>query len=189
MCVPLSPPPLPARSSRSSKARQTPPRKGARSAFSWTPKRTRFCEEYLVDLCGADAARRAGYSAKTAKDIAHELLAMPVISARIQELLTARSARTSVTVDYVLTRLRENVERAMQAEAVLDKLGNPTGMWTYEGAVANSALGLLGKHLGMFTEKVEHSGAIASADLTKDMTPQQRRDAIRALLATAAARA
>jgi len=41
----------------------------------------------------------------------------------------------------------------MQAVPVLDKQGEPTGEYTYQGAVANRALELIGKHLGMFIDR------------------------------------
>ena len=47
----------------------------------------------------------------------------------------------------------------MQAVPVTDREGNETGEYTYQGSVANRALELVGKELGMFHERVEHSGA------------------------------
>ena len=47
-------------------ARRTPPAK-THDAQALTPKQQRFVEEYLVDLNGAQAAVRAGYSVHTAK--------------------------------------------------------------------------------------------------------------------------
>ena len=64
-------------------------------------------------------------------------------------------ARTAIDKEWVIERLRENVERAMQAQPVLDRAGNPTGSYVYNGAAANRALELLGKELGMFIEKRE----------------------------------
>jgi hypothetical protein len=52
-------------------------------------------------------------------------------------------------------QLVENVKRAMQAQPVLDSKGNETGEYTYQGAVANRALELLGKQRGMFGDKLE----------------------------------
>ena len=43
----------------------------------------------------------------------------------------------------------------MQAVAVMDAEGNPIGEYRYNGAVANKSLELLGRHLGMFTDKQE----------------------------------
>jgi hypothetical protein len=40
-----------------------------------------------------------------------------------------------------MARLKENVERAMQIVPVLDKEGNSTGEFTYNGFVANKGLG------------------------------------------------
>ena len=57
---------------------------------------------------------------------------------------------------YVVEKLQENVERAMQEREVLGKEGEPTGMFTYDGAVANKALELLGRSAGLFVEKHQH---------------------------------
>ena len=64
--------------------------------------------------------------------------------------------RTAIDKEWVIERLRENVERAMQAQPVLDRAGNPTGSYVYNGAAANRALELLGKKLGMFIERREN---------------------------------
>src|SRR5262249_20570264 len=55
----------------------------------------------------------------------------------------------------VVRSLVENVRRSMQAVPARDGDGNPIGEYRYEGAVANKALELLGRHLGMFVEKQE----------------------------------
>lgn len=123
-----------------------------------TARQQRFCEEYLVDLNGTQAAIRAGYTAHCANRTAVKLLSNTDIQATIQAGREAARRRTEVTVDYILRRLRENVERAMQCEQVLDSQGEPTGEYRYEGNVANKALELLGKHLGMFRDKVELTG-------------------------------
>jgi hypothetical protein len=46
--------------------------------------------------------------------------------------------------EWVLTRLMENAERALQHVAVLDKERKPTGEYRYDGSVANRALELAG---------------------------------------------
>ena len=43
----------------------------------------------------------------------------------------------------------------MSIEPVLDGKGHPTGVYKYQGAVANRALELLGKELGMFVDRAE----------------------------------
>ncbi len=67
-----------------------------------TPKQQRFVEEYLVDPNAAQAAIRAGYSAKTAKEIGYENLTKPHIQVAIQEAKAERSARTQVSQDLVI---------------------------------------------------------------------------------------
>ena len=74
-----------------------------------TPKQARFVEEFLFDLNATQAAIRAGYSAKTAKAIGCENLAKPDIAAAIAEAQAARSERTKIDTDWVLTRLADEV--------------------------------------------------------------------------------
>lgn len=69
------------------------------------PKQRRFVEEYLVDLNATEAAKRAGYSAKTAYSIGHEILKKPEAAAEITRLMAERSQRTQVTADRVLKEI------------------------------------------------------------------------------------
>ena len=124
-----------------------------------TAKQERFVEEYLIDLNATQAAIRAGYSRKTANRTGSENLSKPGIAEAIAKRQKERSERTEIDQDWVLMRLQQNIERAMEAVPVLDSHGNATGVWKYEGAVANKALELLGKHLGMFRDRVELTGA------------------------------
>lgn len=121
-----------------------------------TEKQAEFVRQYLVDLNAKQAAIRAGYSAKTAEQQGSRLLGYAKVLAAIEAAKGERVERTQITQDWVLERLVENVERAMQAEPVYDHEGEPTGEYRYAGNVANKALELIAKHLGMFTEKVEH---------------------------------
>jgi hypothetical protein len=66
------------------------------------------------------------------------------------EKADGEAAGVALTRKWVIEKLMANAERAMQGEPVLDKWGVPTGVYRYEGGVANKALELLGKGLGMF---------------------------------------
>jgi phage terminase small subunit len=102
-----------------------------------TDKQECFVEEYLIDLNATQAAIRSGYSEKTAHAIGPENLSKPEISAAITEAQAERSARTSVTQDYVLESIVSAMERCKQ-----DDTFNAAGV--FKGAE------LLGKHLGLF---------------------------------------
>lgn len=130
--------------------------------MSLTDGQERFAQEYLTDLNATAAYGRAYPDAKpkSCEAAGSRMLGNVKVAGRIAELQVKRAARLEVTQDYVLSRLRENVERALQIEAVRDREGNLTGEYVYQGSVVNGALGLLGKHLGMFTEKQEHSGSV-----------------------------
>lgn len=77
-------------------------------ASKLTPKQAQFVQEYLIDLNATAAARRAGYSEKTASEQASRLLANVKVSDAVQEAMKARSERTEVDADWVLKRLHRD---------------------------------------------------------------------------------
>lgn len=125
-----------------------------------TDKQTAFVREYLVDLNATQAAIRAGYSERTASRIGPQLLGKTCVREAIEKAQAKRARRVEVTQDYVLSNLVEVVERTMQRAPVLDRKGEQVtdeegrAVWTFDAKGANRALELLGKHLGIFTDKI-----------------------------------
>lgn len=113
-------------------------------------KQALFCKEYVIDLNATQAAIRAGYSAKTAGQMGDENLKKPQIQAEIRRLTSDRSQRTEITADYVLQKIQSIVE-ATSAE----------GESEYNPQAALKGCELLGKHLSMWTDKVQHSGEVS----------------------------
>lgn len=70
-----------------------------------TAKQTAFVREYLVDLNASAAARRAGYSPRTADRMGHENLKKPEIAASVQAAMDERAKRLEVTADRVVQEL------------------------------------------------------------------------------------
>lgn len=141
-----------------------------------TPKQQRFVEEYLIDLNGTQAAIRAGYSAKTANQIAAEYLAKPNIAHAVAVEIAARSARTDVTQDRVVRELAriafvdptkvvdfntgtvkpdlDEDDRAVLA-GVKVKYGDTCTEREVKFADKLKALELLGRHLNLFTDNIQ----------------------------------
>lgn len=113
-------------------------------------KQKQFCEEYIIDLNGTQAAIRAGYSAKTANEQAAQLLAKLSIQEYIQKLKNKRSDRVKYSQDELMRDILEVKNRCMQANPVLDKEGNETGVWKFDSNGANKALDMLAKHVGFY---------------------------------------
>ncbi|CAA2108957.1 hypothetical protein MBUL_04450 (plasmid) [Methylobacterium bullatum] len=66
-----------------------------------TDKQDRFVSEYLVDLNATQAAKRAGYSARTAAAIGAENLGKPEIQAAIAEAQARTRARLEITREQI----------------------------------------------------------------------------------------
>lgn len=115
-----------------------------------TPKQKLFIKEYIVDFNGAQAAIRAGYSPKTARAIACALLTKVYIIAAIKRETDKRAERTEITQDYVLKTIRETIERCRGLETDDD----------FDSSAVLRGCELLGKHLVMFTDKVQNDGKI-----------------------------
>ena len=128
-----------------------------------TPKQARFIDEYMIDLNGTQAAIRAGYSKKTAFVIATENLKKPYLAHEIKKRLDERAASTGITAEKVLQDLRDLHMKCvglMPVTKSIIKDGVAVEVTTieFEPHAANGALTLIGKHLKMFTDKVEHTG-------------------------------
>jgi phage terminase small subunit len=136
------------------------------------PRQEKFIQEYLKDLNATQAAIRAGYSAKTANEQGARLLAKASIQAAIDKAQQKRAKRVEVSQDWVIENLKKVFERCMQEEPVNDREGNFTGVFNFKEAGANKALELIGKHLGMFTEKVKISGDEQGIPIQHKVTSQ-----------------
>lgn len=116
-------------------------------------KQQRFCEEYVIDSNGTQAAIRAGYSKNSARQIADQLLTKLDISQRVNELKLEIQKRNEITADFVLNSLKEVALRCMTATPVMvfeNGRMQETGEYEFDSAGANKALELLGKHLALF---------------------------------------
>jgi len=70
-----------------------------------TDLQRRFIAEYLIDLDATGAARRAGYSKKTASSQGWQLLRLPAVRAAIVAGKTKQLERRGITADRVLLEL------------------------------------------------------------------------------------
>ena len=109
-----------------------------------TPKQEKFIQEYLVDLNATQAAIRAGYSEKTARASAARNMQNVNIQDALQEARGKQQERTEVTADLIVKEL---------FKIAMNDAGDETNSHLkYSNKI--KAMELLGKHLGMFTDKV-----------------------------------
>lgn len=165
-----------------------------------TDLQEQFCREYLVDLNATQAAKRAGYSEQSARQQGSENLSKPAIQERIEALMQERSRRVEVTSDLVLSELLliaktdlsrafdaqgnllpvpkipEEIRRAISAvEVTVSALGVATKKVKFLDKI--KSLELLGKHLKLFTEKIEHSGTVTLEQLVAGSMGQEKDEA------------
>lgn len=130
---------------------------------SLTAKQLRFCEEYIIDSNGARAATVAGYKERSAKEIASENLTKPNVAQYIAYLRSKQSVSTQITAEYVLKGLKKVADRCADED-------------TFEHAGANRAFELIGKHLGMFKDKIELSGHLDLSGKSDDELREMLKD-------------
>ncbi len=131
-----------------------------------------FVLEYMKDLNGTSAAIRANYSEKTARQQASRLLSNVNIQNAIAELKAERNERLNIDADYVIKTIVETIERCSQAKQVYDKSGElvmtetPDGKlapaYKYDATNVLKGAELLGRHLSMFTDKVDNTSSDGS---------------------------
>lgn len=77
-------------------------------------RQLRFIEEYSISHSAADAARKAGYSEKTARSIGHELLTKPDILEAIRARQQVTALELGVTRQNVIADLMEAIQTARE---------------------------------------------------------------------------
>lgn len=144
-------------------------------------KQQRFVTEYLVDLNATQAAIRAGYSEKTARSIGHELLTKPDVEAAVAAGRAKLSEKTGITAERVLAEiekvafanpravmawgpggviLRDSEELTEDEAAIISEVAETKDGMRVKLHSKLDALGKLGQHLGLFKDRVEHSGTV-----------------------------
>lgn len=130
-----------------------------------TPKQERFVAEYLIDLNASAAARRAGYSERTADAIGRENLGKPTIASAIAAGRADVAERAKRSVDDVMADIAKVRANAMQTAQ--DPETALQVMVSHKDAL--KALELEGKHLGAF-EKDNTQKAGGFVDLLMRVT-------------------
>lgn len=135
---------------------------------SLTEKKKALCHEYLVDKNATKAAIRAGYSKASARSKACHILKEPAVVEYLSSLLQAQKMDLTITAERVLNELARiafhDVASFYDADGKLKDLKDLNE--DQRAAIAEvdatakrlklhdkmGALGMLGKHLKLFTE-------------------------------------
>lgn len=107
-----------------------------------TNKQKAFVREYLKDCNGAQAAIRAGYAPAYADRQAYLLLENPRVAEAVKKAQDKRAAKAEVTAEFVLRRLLEESEYSGEDGSASARI---------------KATELLGKHLGLFEDRLRVS--------------------------------
>ena len=118
-------------------------------------KQRRFAEEYVIDLNATQAAKRAGYSERTAGSQGHDLLKNPEIQNLIAEITEERRSATIATQAEVL----EYLTRVIRNEESEDVIVTTESGITHEFRMPSikertRAAELLGKRYGAWQENL-----------------------------------
>jgi len=128
-----------------------------------TAKQQRFCDEYLIDLNATQAAIRAGYSARSARQIADRNMSNDDIKQYIAARMAEKESELIADQDEVLKYLTSVLRGESQSEEiVVEGIGDGCSeARTMQKAPSEKdrlkAAELLGKRYALFTDKVEQT--------------------------------
>ena len=124
-------------------------------------KQKRFADEYLICSNATEAAKKAGYSEKTAYSIGQRLLKKVEVKSYIDERLKILESEKIAQADEVMKYLTK-VLRGQETEETIVVEGQGDGIFKarkIEKEISPKdklkAAELLGKIYGLFTDKVE----------------------------------
>jgi phage terminase small subunit len=130
-----------------------------------TIKQEKYAQGLFTGLSQREAYKQAynceNMTDKSIDECACVLAADLKVMSRIEELTEQLRIRNTLTVEWVLSNLKEVTQRCLVQEPVMIRKGNEmveSGEYTFQANGANKSLELIGKHLGMFVDKVEHTG-------------------------------
>ena len=127
-----------------------------------TAKQKRFCDEYLIDTNATQAAIRAGYSEKTANEQGARLLANASIKTYIEEQAAKIHSKAVADAEETM-RYLTSVLRGEATDEILRLNGEGVQVKDEVSAATKERLKaaeLLGKRYGLFSDKVNISGAV-----------------------------
>lgn len=145
-----------------------------------TPKQNVFIDEYFIDFNATQAAIRAGYSEKTARSQGQRLLTNVDIAAEVKRRMEDRHMKAEealmLLADQAYSNLNDfvdvledgrlfrlNLDKAKERGKfhLIKKLKyNAQGLPEIELHDPQRAIELISKHLGLLTDKTEHTGTI-----------------------------
>ena len=114
-----------------------------------TQQQTKFVTEYIKSLDAELSAQNAGYKSADLKPVSEKLLSNNFVIKEIKLQLKSHISSLRVHKGYVINKLLEIAEFALEEEEILDKDGGYTGRKKLrDAAVGLRALESLCKHLG-----------------------------------------
>ena len=135
-------------------------------ATRMTAKQKRFCNEYLIDLNATQAAIRAGYSKKAARQMGADNMAKPYIKAYIAERMAEKEKELIASQDEVLRYLTSVMRGQSESEVVaVEFIGDGVSQAVKVRKAPDEkerlkASELLGKRYNLFSDKVNIEGAV-----------------------------
>jgi phage terminase small subunit len=161
-----------------------------------------FCREYIISLNATEAAIKAGYSKRTARQQGQRLFTNVDVQERIAELQKESFGRAEIDADRVLKelehlatydprkvldwgpdgfRIKDSSELTAQEAKIITGLSESPSQWGWRRQVKLAdrlrALELLGKHYSLFAKRLHISGPDDGPIEIVEINPIKRQNA------------
>lgn len=135
-----------------------------------TDQQRLFADKYLILNNGTKAAIAAGYSEKSARSQASQLLVVEEIELYIEERRKAASEISLVDIAWVQNRFKDISDRCMTAVPVMEWVDGEqveSGEYKFDSSGANKATENLGKIIGAYEKDNDQRKPKNEIDLSK----------------------
>jgi hypothetical protein len=132
-------------------------------------KKRKFAQGIIEGKTQTKAAEDIGYSKSHAAAAGSKLMKDPEVQRELQSAFRQAAEQVGLTEQFLADALKRTIEKASADQAVLDKKGEPTGFYVFDGRTVVAAAKTAGEFMGVAAKAKEpdEQGAVPIGELAQ----------------------